>query len=99
MQTRSQTKSSRIILPEVHGIKKILYTNSSPERQKTAPQVRKGSKLKPRIGQCTAGIKHKKAQTTKNIDVLTDKLQEIPKMPATQNRVKIEWAFQCMNNQ
>ena len=38
IQTQSQTKSSRIILPEVHGVKKILDTNSLPEKQKTAPQ-------------------------------------------------------------
>ena len=37
VQTQSQTKSSRIILPEVHGVKKILDTNSLPEKQKTAP--------------------------------------------------------------
>ena len=37
-QTRSQTKSSGLKLPEVHGIKKTLDTNSLPERQKIAPQ-------------------------------------------------------------
>ena len=31
VQTESQTRSSGIILPEVHGIKKILDTNSPPE--------------------------------------------------------------------
>ena len=33
VQTQSQTKSSWIILPEVHGVKKILDTNSLPEKQ------------------------------------------------------------------
>ena len=31
VQTQSQTKSSIIILPEVHGVKKIIDTNSLPE--------------------------------------------------------------------
>ena len=60
VQTQSQTKSSRIKLPEVHGIKKILDTNLLPEKQKTAPQVKKGSEIKPRIGQGRVGIKCKK---------------------------------------
>ena len=60
VQTQSQTKSSRIIIPEVHGVKKILETNSLPEEQKTAPQVNKGSESKPRLGQGRAGIKCKK---------------------------------------
>ena len=42
VQTQSQTKSSGIILSEVHSIKKILDTNSPPEKQKKAPQVKKG---------------------------------------------------------
>ena len=65
MQTQSQTKSSGIILPEVHGVKKILDTNSLPERQKIAPQVKKGSESKPRLGQGRAGISAKNPQTTK----------------------------------
>ena len=40
VQTQSQTKSSGIILLEVHGIKKILDTNSLPGKQKPAPQVK-----------------------------------------------------------
>ena len=59
VQTQPQTKSSRIKLPEVHDIKKILDTNTLPEKQKTAPQVKKSIKIKPRIGQGRAGIKHK----------------------------------------
>ena len=30
---------------------------------------------------------------------MNDKLQEILKIPATQNIAKIEWIFQCMKNQ
>ena len=35
VQTQSQTKSSGIILPEVHGVTKILDTSTLPEKQKT----------------------------------------------------------------
>ena len=45
VQTQSQTKSSGIKLPEVHGIKKILDTNLLPEKQKRAPQVKKDSQI------------------------------------------------------
>ena len=34
VQTQSQTKSSRIALPEVHGAKKILSTNILPAKKK-----------------------------------------------------------------
>ena len=86
-------KIKQIILPEVHGIKKMLDTNSPPEKQKTAPQVKKGSEIKPRLGQGREGIKCKKAQTMKNIDELTDKLQEILKISATQNMAKNRMDF------
>ena len=68
----NQTKSSRIILPEVHGVKKILDTNSLPEKQKTVLQFKKGSEIKPRLGEGRVGIKCKKPQATKNIDELTN---------------------------
>ena len=96
VQTQSQTKSSGIKLPEVHGVKKIFDINTLPEKQKTAPQVKKSIKIKPRIGQGRVGIKCKKPYITKNID---DKLQGILKVPATQNISKMEWTFQCMSNQ
>ena len=60
VQTWSQTKSSRKILPEVHGVKKILDTNPLPEKQKTAPQLKKGSEIKLRLGQGRVGIRCKK---------------------------------------
>ena len=47
VQSQSPTKSSGIILPKVHGIKEILDTKSPPEKQKTAPQVKKGSEIYP----------------------------------------------------
>ena len=74
VQTQLQTKSCGIILPEVYGVKKILDTNSLSEQQKATPQVKKGSEIKPRLGQGTVGIKCKKPQVTKSIDKLTEKL-------------------------
>ena len=55
VQTQSQTISSRITLPEVHGVKN-LNTNSLLEKQKIAPQLKKGSEIKPRLGQGRVGI-------------------------------------------
>ena len=93
VQTQSQTKSSEIILPEVHGVKEILNTNLLPEKQKTAPQVKKGSEIKSQLGKGRVGIKCKKPQATKNINELTDKLQEILKLPVTQNIAKNRMDF------
>ena len=39
------------------------------------------------------GIKLKNPQATRNIDELTDKLQEIPKIPASQNIAKNRMDF------
>ena len=47
----SQTKSSRVKLPELHGAKKILDTNLLPEKQKVIPQIKKVIENKPRLGQ------------------------------------------------
>ena len=93
VQTRSWTKSSGTVLPEVHGLKKILDTNSLPEKQETAPQVKKSSEIKTRLGQGRVGIKYKKPHATKFINELTDKLQEILKIPTTQNIAKNRMDF------
>ena len=55
--------------------------------------MKKGYEIKPRLGQGRVGIKHKKKQVKKNINKLTDKLQEIPKIPATQNIPKNRMDF------
>ena len=65
VQTGSQTKSSGIILHEVHGIMKIQDTNPLLEKQKPSPQVKKGSEIKPRLGQGRVGIKCKKPKLLK----------------------------------
>ena len=59
VQTRSQTKSSGVKLPEVHGIEKGLDSHIKPRRQKL---VRPSMDIrppisKPRIGQGRAGIR------------------------------------------
>ena len=45
VQTQSQTKSSRIILPELHGAKKILDMNILPGKQKVVPQNKRVLKM------------------------------------------------------
>ena len=50
------TKSSRIKLPEVHGVKETLDTNTLPEKQKIAPQIERTVKIKPRLGEYQEGI-------------------------------------------
>ena len=47
----SQTKSSRIKLPEVHSVKKTLDMNLLPEKQKVIPQINfRTIENKPRLG-------------------------------------------------
>ena len=60
VQMRSQMKVTGIMLPEVHGSKKLLDTNVLPEKQK--PQIHKKwvDKNRPRLGRGRAGLKHKK---------------------------------------
>ena len=52
VQTRSQTKSSGIKLPAVHGMTKTLVPHEIPEKQPSGMN-------RPRIGQGRAGIKRK----------------------------------------
>ena len=44
-----KTKSSGIMLPEVHGLKKTLDTNLLPEEQKIISQIKKKVENKPRL--------------------------------------------------
>ena len=59
VQTRSQARSSRIKLPEVHGMRKNLDPNIKPEKQHANPI--KGSVIKLHIGQGRAGSKRKRS--------------------------------------
>ena len=88
-----QTKSSRIKLPEVHGVKKTLDTNLLSKKQKVILQIKKTIENKPRLRQARAGIRHRKPQLTENITASTNKSHEIPKIPATQNVTKNRMDF------
>ena len=88
VQMLSQTKSTRIKLREVHGVKKTLDTNLLPEKQKVILQIKKTIENKPTFGQGRAGIRHRKPQLTENINASTNKSHEILKIPATQNVTK-----------
>ena len=68
VQNRPQTKSSKVTVPEVHGIDKGLNPHVKPERQKSVvtlpidkrlPTVVKPPIPKPRIGHGRAGIRRK----------------------------------------
>ena len=58
VQTWSQTRSSRIKLPDVHGMGKNLDPNIKPEKQHANPI--KGSVEKPCIGQGRAGLRRRR---------------------------------------
>ena len=62
VQMSSQTKSSGVKLPEVHGIRKNLDPNILPEKQHTNPIKGKGMLTeKPCIGQGRAGMRRVRA--------------------------------------
>ena len=76
VQTRSQTRSSGIKLPEVYGMRKNLDPNIKPEKQHANPV--RGCIMKPCIGQGTAGLKRKRSdpfnQTINQPSELTQKI-------------------------
>ena len=77
VQTRSQAKSNRVSLPEVHGIGKGLDPHVRPEKQKpisSSSDVR-APVCKPRIGQGRAGVRRKVRDGT----ALTAKTNSSPK--------------------
>ena len=60
VQTRSQTKSSGIMLPEVHGIDKGIDPNIRLEKQvikpAISPEAKDISQVKPRLGHSRVGL-------------------------------------------
>ena len=77
IQMRSQAKSSRIKLPEVHGMRKNLDPNLKPERQHTLPK--QGSMERPCVGQGRAGSKRKKPDPINHaINQASNLSQKIP---------------------
>ena len=73
-----------MILPEVHGAKKILDMNILQEKQKVVPHNRKIIENKLRLGECRAGIRCKKPQLIESIATSTGKSCKIPEIPTTQ---------------
>ena len=77
VQTRSQTQSSGIKLPEAHGMRKNLDLNIKPGRQHANPI--KGSVVKPHIGQGRAGLKRKTSDSINHtINQPSELSQKIP---------------------
>ena len=90
VQMRSQTKVTGIMLPEVHGTKKMLQTNELLEKQKPLIQENQVDKNRPRLGRGKAGIKCKKPQPVVDTTVSVSKPCKIP---TTQNVTKDSMAF------
>ena len=76
VQTQSQAKSSGIIIPKIHGAKKVLDLNVKPGKQRPLPSipthnVDKGPPThpipKPRIGQGRARLRRKDKTHKSNI--------------------------------
>ena len=82
----SQTKSSRIKLPEVHGVSKNLNHNIQPEKQTIKPL--KGNEISqemPRIGQGRTGIRRRKSPINQTIAAETSK--KIPEASKMEKKV------------
>ena len=79
VQVWSQTKSSGIKPPEVHGVSKNLDPNIQPEKQIT--KSIKGNKIfheKPRIGQWRAGMRRRKSLINQTIVQSAEPSQKTP---------------------
>ena len=74
VQTHSQTKAARIVLPEVHGVQKAI-TIESPRPQIPVKWV---DKNKPKLEQGRAGIKFKKPQPVADKQTSSSKSSKIP---------------------
>ena len=77
VQSRSHARSSRIKLPEVHGVRKKLDPNIKPEKQHANPI--KGSVVKLCIGQGRTGLKRKRSDPINQaINPLSELSKKIP---------------------
>ena len=64
VQTRSQSKSSSIMLPEVHGVEKGINAHVQPEKQTlrhaiVSPEIKNQTYMKPRLGEGRVGLRRK----------------------------------------
>ena len=73
VQMPSQTKATGIMLPEVHGVKKMLDMNVLPKKQKRQIHNEQVDTNKPRLGRGRAGIKCKKPQPVADLTVSASK--------------------------
>ena len=95
VQTRSQTKSSGVSLPEVHGIGKGLDPHVRPEKQKpisSSSDVRPPV-CKPRIGQGIAGFRRKvimvpPSQPKQTQALMTKSMPEVAAQPQVTAQTK-----------
>ena len=74
VQTQSQTRSSGIKLPEVHGMGKNLDPNIKPEKQHANPI--KGSVEKPCIGQGRTGLRRRRSAPISQTIISPSELSE-----------------------
>ena len=92
VQMRSQAKSSRVKLPEVHGVGKGLDPNILPEKQITQPLVSKVkvqeiSQVKPELGKGRAGLRCKKPQIKQPFAQSVEQQLKVPEDFNTQNKI------------
>ena len=66
VQMQLQKNSRGIKLPEVHGVKKTLNTNTLPKKQKLSPQIKKNVKMKLRLGHGRTGKNSRNPKLQKN---------------------------------
>ena len=80
---QSQTKSTGVKLPEVHGVSKSLDPNIQPEKQSIKPpKIEENFQIRPRIGQGRAELRRKKRHLNQPIAQSVEhsnKISEIPK--------------------
>ena len=76
VQTKSQTKSSGIKLPEVHGIRQNLDPSILPEKQHANPI--KGSTEQPCIGQGRAGLRIRPSPINETVIPPSELSEKIP---------------------
>ena len=87
VKTQSQTKSSRIQLPEVYGVRKNLDPNILPEKQHTNPIH--GNTEKPHIGQGRAGMRRRRRPSPINQTIIqpSELSQKIPRAAEIETRI------------
>ena len=67
------------MLPEVHGMKKMLDFRVLPEKQKPQIQAKQVVKIRPKLGRGRLGIRHKKPQpVVVDINATASKSHKIP---------------------